>query len=169
MSHTVNVKIEFRDRAALAAAVAALGGKVLGEGSYKLFSSTEGGLGIQLPGWKYPLIVKASGELAFDDYKGSWGNRADIEKLRAEYALEAARQAAEAQGWYCERQDDRLLIYHPEGLITVSADGVVDASGFQGKSCTKATEPIELALGARRQQIIKKEYLHENANVQVCK
>jgi hypothetical protein len=168
MSHTVRVQIEFRNREALLAAVQRLNWRVLGEGSYKLFSSTENGLGIQIPGWKYPIIIKDNGTVAFDDYNGQWGNRADIEKLRAEYALEAARLAAEAQGWYYERLGEKLVIYHPDGgTITVDATGSVDASGFIGASCTRATEPIEAALGARREQIIKKEYLHENAKVQV--
>jgi hypothetical protein len=162
------VQIEFRNKDALIAAVQRLGWRVLGEGSYKLFSSTEIGLGIQIPGWEYPVIVKGNGTIAFDDYNGCWGNRADIEKLRAKYALEAARLAAEAQGWYYERQDDKIIIYHPEGgTITVDATGTVDASGFMGVSCVKATEPIETALGARREQVLKKEYLHESANVRV--
>jgi hypothetical protein len=168
MSHTVRVQIEFRNHEALLTAIQRLNWHVLGEGSYELFSSTEAGLGIQIPGWRYPVVIKGDGTIAFDDYNGRWGNRADIEKLRAEYALEAARLAAEAQGWYCERQDNKLVIYHPDGgTITVDAAGGVDASGFMGVSCAKATEPIEAALGARSEQIIKKEYLHDNANVQV--
>jgi hypothetical protein len=166
MSHTVKVNIELNNREALLAAVQRLNWRVLGEGSYELFSSSESGLGIQIPGWRYPIVIKDNGTVAFDDYNGCWGNRADIEKLRAEYAIETARLAAEAQGWYCERVDGKLVIYHPDGgTITVDATGAVDASGFMGVSCAKATEPIEAALGARREQIIKKEYLHESANV----
>jgi hypothetical protein len=143
-----------------------LGWRVLGEGSYELFSSIEHGMGIQIPGWRYPIVIKDNGTVAFDDYNGCWGNRADIEKLRAEYALEAARLAAEAQGWYCERLGEKLVIYHPDGgTISVDATGAVDASGFMGASCAKATEPIEAALGQRREQVLKKEYLHESANV----
>jgi hypothetical protein len=168
MSHTVKVQIEFRNREALIQAVQRLGWHVLGEGSYELFSSSESGLGVQIPGWRYPIVIKGDGTIAFDDYNGQWGNRADIEKLRAEYALEAACLAAEAQGWYCERLDEKLIIYHPEGgTITVDATGAVDASGFIGASCAKATEPIEAVLGVRREQVLKKEYLHENANVRV--
>jgi hypothetical protein len=168
MSHTVTVQIEFRNKDALVAAVQRLGWRVLGEGTHGLFSTSESGLGIQIPGWRYPIVIKGDGTIALDDYNGQWGNRADIEKLRAEYALEAARLAAEAQGWYCERVDGKLVIYHPDGgTITVDATGAVDASGFMGASCAKATEPIETALGVRREQVLKKEYLHENANVQV--
>jgi hypothetical protein len=168
MSHTVTIQIEFRNREALTQAVQRLGWRVLGEGSYELFSSTEAGLGIQIPGWRYPIVIKGDGTIALDDYNGQWGNRADIEKLRAEYALEAARLAAEAQGWYCERLEKKLIIYHPDGgTIAVDASGSVDASGFMGTSCAKATEPIEAALGQRREQALKKEYLQENANVRV--
>jgi hypothetical protein len=145
-----------------------LGWQLLGEGNYKLYSSEETGLGIQIPGWRYPIIIKGDGTVAFDDFRGHWGNRADIEKLRAEYALEAARMAAEAQGWYCERIRDKLVIYHPSGgTITVDADGAVDASGFIGASCATATEQIEAALGRRNEQLLKKEYFQENAHVRV--
>lgn len=170
MSHTVRVKIQLRNEAALRAAVEALGGRWLGQGVHSLFQGPEEGLGFRLPGWRYPLVVKSSGELAFDDYNGHWGDRRDIEKLKRRYALEAARLKCEELGWYCELQGDgeKLVVYHPDGgTLEVLADGTVDATGFLGASCEKASQPLEEALGLRADQIKKPEYLAQEAEVRV--
>src|SRR2546427_2670081 len=52
----------FRSPRALKAAVEAMGGRFLGEGTYKLYSSTEAGIGFKLPHWSFPLISRRSEE-----------------------------------------------------------------------------------------------------------
>jgi hypothetical protein len=168
MSHTVKIQVEFRDEKSLGAAVVALGGEVLGDGVHRLYGGAVTGLGFRLPGWSYPLVLGAMGELSFDDYGGCWGNRADLDRLRGEYALAVAEGVAQAQGWYCERVQGELVIYHPDGgTLRVSSEGVVDTSGFTGSSCAVASEPIEVALGRVELESRKVEYYHEVAGIKI--
>ncbi len=149
MSHTVSVTVQIKDKGPLGAAVLAMGGTVLGDGAHKLYArAKENGFGFTLPGWSYPLVLRQDGTLAFDDYHGSWGNPEDIKKLTARYAIEAARQAADAQGWNAEDQHDgSLKIEHPTGAyMTVQPDGTVEAFGFIGSACD-VTSVIEEAMG----------------------
>lgn len=159
MSHTVTVEIEVRDRDAFEAAVLALGGEVLGEGVWDLFETrTHEGFAVQLPGWRYPLILTPEG-LKLDNYGGRWGSEESLLRFQERYAIEAARRAAEAQGWYCEESaEGALVIYHPDGgTLTVEPSGAIDATCFEGRACAAATEPIEAALGRRRNATEKAE------------
>ena len=162
-SHTTSVYIEFRSKDALQAAVEKLGGSVLGEGTYSLFSSRHTGFAFKLPGWTYPIIAGKDGALHYDSYNGQWGNESDVRLLTGQYAIEAARQAALAQGWVAQDNSDGLLIYHPTGgTIQVKADGTVESSGFVGQGCDAATV-IEQALGGESVRTNKAEYFAERA------
>ncbi len=98
MSHTMNIKVELHDRDALLAACERLN-LVVEEGRFKLYSSTEEGVGVFLPNWKYPVVVKNTGDIAFDNYEGRWGNIAELNKLRAYYGLEKAKIEARKKGY----------------------------------------------------------------------
>jgi hypothetical protein len=168
MSHTVKIKVEFRDEKSLGAAVVALGGSILGMGEHRLYGGAVTGLGFSLPGWHYPLVLGAMGDLSFDDYGGRWGKVSDLDRLRGEYAFCVAEGVAQAQGWYCERVQNELVIYHPDGgVLKVSAEGVVDTSGFTGASCAVASEPIETALGRVELESRKVEFYHEVAGIKI--
>lgn len=160
MSETLKVKVEFRNATSLAGAVTAMGGQVLGQGTHRLYQTSEQGFGFKLPGWRYPLVSRPDGTLAYDDYHGAWGDVTDLEKLKTRYVIETARQAAEEKGWYTEAQDNgSLLIVTPEGgTLTVTPEGVIDAAGFTGSSCAAATEPIARALGATTGEERKAEF-----------
>lgn len=98
MSHTMNIEIELHDRAALEAACQRLG-LTIQEGRHKLYSSTEEGLGIYLPEWKYPIVIKNDGSIAYDNYNGNWGAIEELNKLRAYYGLEKAKIEARRRGY----------------------------------------------------------------------
>jgi hypothetical protein len=167
VSHTVRVSIELSNHAALAAAVLAMGGAVLGIGQHKLFNSQpESGFGFTLPSWRHPLVLKADGKLAFDDYGGKWGNTADIEKLKGKYAVQAAMQAAAMQGWQYEYAGDgSLLVHHPDGgVLTVTEQGVFDVNGMIGTACD-AFNVISNAVGSTVQRDDKCEYFLQEAHV----
>ena len=165
MSHTTKIKVEFRDPDSLGAAVLALGGKVLGQGSHHLFGGNVQGFGFQMPSWHYPCILGADGSLSFDTYNGAWGNEADLALLKGEYSLQVAEKAANAQGWMSERRADEVIIYHPDGgIITVSARGV-DASQFLGADCVSACAPIEQAIGSQPERSLKQEYFARNQEI----
>lgn len=168
-SHTTKVAIEIRSREALAAAVLAMGGSVLGYGTHKLYSSTETGFAVQLPGWRYPVIAKDVGGLAYDNYNGSWGNAADLTKLTGRYAIEAARAAANGQGWMSQdAADGGLVVFHPSGgMMSVSPAGVVDATGFTGTACAEAGAIIEGALGKNLETNLKPAFFEERARITI--
>lgn len=159
MSHTVQVTVQIKDKGPLSAAILAMGGTVLGEGTHQLYSSSEAGFGFKLPGWKFPLILRADNTMTFDDYHGQWGNPEDLKKLTGRYAIEAARTAADGQGWSSEDDDEGgLLIRHPSGgSLTVKRDGTVDAIGFIGSACDIAAV-IEEAMGTPGEKAYKPEY-----------
>ncbi len=146
-SHTVKVKCDFRDHDILAGAVRGMGGEVLGKGTHNLYSSNKAtGFGFTLPNWKFPLVAEEGGQLAFDNYGGSWGNPADLERLKTEYVIATAEQAAMAQGWMTERNGETLTIHHPSGgSLTVTANGA-EANGFMGSGCHDALMSLNLPM-----------------------
>jgi hypothetical protein len=144
-SHTARIEVDFTDPASFQAAVESLGGTWLGAGTHRLFEGEVAGLGFRLPDWQYPLVLQGDGQLAYDDYRGCWGNVRDLERLKGAYALCAAEQAARAQGWLTERTGEGLLIHHPTGgTLTVTAGGAVDANGFCGQGCHEAVLQLGL-------------------------
>jgi len=98
MSHTMNVQLELHDRDALLAACQRLGLTMI-EGRHKLYQTTEEGIAISLPGWKYPVVVKQDGSISYDNYNGSWGKIEELNKLKAYYGLEKAKIEARKQGY----------------------------------------------------------------------
>lgn len=144
MSHTAQIAADYADLAALTAAVEKLGGKVLGEGTHKLYSSTARGIGIMLPGWTYPIVIVNSERLEYDDYNGAWGNVADLDRLHEEYSWALTEIAAQRCGWQTERTADGVCVYHPSGAtITVTGD-TVDLVGFTGGACQEAMRQLAL-------------------------
>jgi len=176
-SHTVRVKVQFSNPAALAAAVERLGGRFIGQGEFELFERENrggnrqrfSGLGFTLPGWNYPLLAQPGGELALDNFNGFWGNVADVERLRAEYAAAAAEQAAAALGWNCERlAGGGLRVFHPAGgFLDVDQGGGVDASGFNGIGCHAAAGELAAAIGRPVEFIAKPEFYQNSQRISV--
>lgn len=164
-SHTTTIKVEYREPEALGRAAVAMGGQVLGQGQHGLHSSVESGYAIHLPGWRYPVILRADGRLAMDHYGGRWGNQEDLKRLDVLYAIEVAAAAATSQGWYHERMADTLVIYHPDGGTLTVTGGTVDAAGFTGQGCHDAALAIEQALGREVARELKTEYFCERAHV----
>lgn len=166
-SHTVSVKVEFKNLQSLADAVASVGGIVLGVGRHRLFSSHEEGFGFRLPGWSYCLVAKQDGTLAYDDYGGAWGNVADLETLKAEYTLGAAKNACDQLGWAYERNSEGLTVYHPSGgTLAVGFDGEVDANGFNGRGCHAAASELAVAIGKPIDYVAKPEFYQSEQRLQ---
>lgn len=179
MSHTAKIKVEFLNQEAFRAAAAACGYTWIGEGRHQFYrhNRTDGwadGLGFSIPGWSYPAVLTAEGTLAFDDSsRQHYGRTAidgkipEFDRLTARYAIEAARLAAQAQGWTCmDQQDGSLLILHPDGgSLTVTSAGEVDANGFVGGGCAAATAAIGEALGKTLETVAKPEYYVEFAHI----
>jgi len=99
MSHIVQIQTEVRDAVAVAAACQRLSLPQPVAGSHRLFSGVETGLGVQLPGWRYPVVCDLpSGRLKFDDYGGRWGERQRLDEFLQRYAVEVACLEARKRG-----------------------------------------------------------------------
>ena len=99
MSHIVEIKTEVRDETAVAAACSRLHFPRPTRGTFQLYSSTETGLGIELPHWKYPVVANTdTGELRYDNYEGRWGSQEFLDQLLQMYAVEKAKIEARKNG-----------------------------------------------------------------------
>lgn len=86
MSHIIQVETVVKDREMFAKAARALGYTVVGEGVYQMYSGTVRGLAIQIPNWRYALVVDAEGSISYDNYGGRWGETKDLHELTQTYA-----------------------------------------------------------------------------------
>ncbi len=167
MSETMTVAVKLRPGEALTRALARCKATELGQGEHKLYASTEPGYGFQLKDWRYPCVIREKGTLAYDDYKGRWGDKEQLHELQQEYALQAAEVQAEALGLYCERHgDSHVTVHFGEGrTVTVDWKGDIEAEGFGGIGCDVACEQFAEALGQTLTIAHKVEYYQERARV----
>ena len=99
MSHIVTIKTEIRDAAAVRAACRRRRLAEPRQGTAKLFSGEATGLLVELPDWHYPVVCDTtSGQVAFDNYEGRWGDRAHLDALLQAYAIEKVRLEARKKG-----------------------------------------------------------------------
>jgi hypothetical protein len=99
MSHIVVIKTQVRDPAALAAACTRLGLAAPTQGTAELFSGNASGLLVNLPGWRFPVVVDIqAGQVHYDNFNGAWGNQTELDRLLQAYAIEKARIEARKAG-----------------------------------------------------------------------
>lgn len=99
MSHIVEIKTQVRDPVAVHAACQRLGLAAPVDGEHRLFTTTVTGLGIALPGWRFPVVCElASGSLKFDNFQGRWGDQKEFDRLLHTYAVEKTKIEARRQG-----------------------------------------------------------------------
>lgn len=122
MSHIVSIKTEVCDEAAVQAACSRLHLPRATRGTFELYSSTETGLGVELPHWKYPVVANTeTGQLRFDNYGGRWGSQEFLDQFLQGYAIEKAKIEARKKGHSCvEQQLDNGSI-----KLTVQVGGAV--------------------------------------------
>ena len=99
MSHIVVVHTEVRDPVALAAACVRQRLPIPVSGNHRVFTTTVSGWGVQLPGWKYPVVCQTElGQLHYDTFEGRWGDRLRLDRFLQAYAVERATLEARRQG-----------------------------------------------------------------------
>ena len=99
MSHIVEIKTEIRDEAAVKAACSRLHLPQPTRGTFQLYSTTETGLGIELPHWKYPVVANTdTGELRYDNYEGRWGSQESLDQLLQMYSVAKTKLEARKKG-----------------------------------------------------------------------
>jgi hypothetical protein len=105
MSHIVRIQTQVRDPVAVAAACARLELAPPETGEFSRDCSQASGLAVRLVGWRYPLVCRIdSGELAYDNFGGAWGEPARLEQFLQAYAVEKARLEARKQGYTVTEQ-----------------------------------------------------------------
>lgn len=98
MSHTTEVQTEIKDVAALEQACSIIGAGFLGHGTFSLYGSNETGIGVQLPGWSYPIVIDIEkGTIKQDNYNGRWGSYSELNKLTQRYAAEKIKSSLKRQ------------------------------------------------------------------------
>lgn len=99
MSHIVSIQTEVRDPAAIAAACRRLRLPEPVFGQVELFSGSKTGWQVQLPGWRYPVVIDVNtGHIDFDNYSGRWGEQTRLDAFLQSYAVEKARIEARKRG-----------------------------------------------------------------------
>jgi hypothetical protein len=94
MSHVVTIQTQIRDPVAVTAACQRLGLPPPVVGTFKLFTTTETGLAVQLSGWKYPVVCDLEhGSLKFDNYGGRWGDSQQLDQFLQGYAAENSKRS----------------------------------------------------------------------------
>lgn len=102
MSHRMQIEVELHDKQALEAACKRVDAKLLDNKTYKFHSFSESGLGIQLNGWRYPVVVNEVGKASYDNYNGAWGNIDKLHELEAYYGIEKTKIEATNNGYAYE-------------------------------------------------------------------
>ena len=105
MSHIVQIQTEVRDPIAVEAACQRLSLSAPVQGTAKLFTSQATGLLVQLPGWRYPVVIDpAAGTVQFDNYNERWGKQSELNRLLQAYACEKAKLEARKKGYAVSEQ-----------------------------------------------------------------
>jgi hypothetical protein len=111
MSHIIQVKhVQMTDPEAVKAGVERIEGAKLIDGmnvrTYTLYSQKYTGVGIQLEGWHYPVILDLEkGTIYYDNYGGSWGDQARLDELAQAYTVEKMRLEAVQRGYAVQEQE----------------------------------------------------------------
>ena len=99
MSHIVTIKTEIRDPTALAAACRRLGLSEPIHGKARLFTSEAEGLIVNLPDWRYPVVIDTDArQIRYDNYGEQWGKQAELDRLLQAYTIEKAKLEARRAG-----------------------------------------------------------------------
>lgn len=68
-------------------------------GAAKLFSGSKTGWQVQLPEWRYPVVIDVNtGHMDFDDFEGRWGDRQHLNRFLQAYAVEMTKIEARKKG-----------------------------------------------------------------------
>jgi hypothetical protein len=99
MSHIVTIQTQVRDPEAIRLACERLQLPPPRHASFELFSASAIGWGVELPGWRYPVVCQTeTGNLQYDNFNGHWGDPIHLQAFVQRYAAEVAKLAARRKG-----------------------------------------------------------------------
>ena len=68
-------------------------------GKARLFTSEAEGLIVDLPDWRYPVVIDtAARQIRYDNYNGVWGEQKQLDRLLQAYAVEKSKLEARRAG-----------------------------------------------------------------------
>jgi hypothetical protein len=121
MSHIVTIKTEIKDPAALAAACRRLGLAEPVRGRATLFVTEATGWIVNLPGWRYPIVIDTDARrVHLDNYEGRWGEQSQLDRLLQGYAVEKAKLEARRAGMSVTEQP----LSDGSIKLTIQAEGI---------------------------------------------
>ena len=119
MSHLVTIKTRVTDPKAVEIACHRLELPAPTHGTAQLYSGEASGLMVQLPGWRYPIVLDTtSGTIKLDNFDGHWGTQEHLDKFLQMYSVEKARLEARKKGYGVVEQslaDGSILLRIVEG------------------------------------------------------
>ena len=105
MSHVVTIKVDIRDSTALSAACRRLGLSEPVRGTARLFTSEAEGLIVNLPDWRYPVVIDTDAhQVQYDNYGGQWGNQSELDRLLQAYTVEKTKIESRRAGYTVTEQ-----------------------------------------------------------------
>jgi hypothetical protein len=98
VSCTAEVHVHFRDPEALATACKTLNVS-LTHGSVTFHDgAVHTGAVIQLPAWRYPIVVEGADRVFMDTYEGRWGDMAHFDRFKQAYTEQASIRSLARKG-----------------------------------------------------------------------
>jgi hypothetical protein len=95
----VQIQTEVRDPVAITAACQRLKLAAPVFGTAQLFSEAKTGWQVQLPDWRYPVVVDVNtGQVGYDNYEGRWGDQRRLDEFIQMYSVEKAKCEARKRG-----------------------------------------------------------------------
>ena len=133
MSHIVKVKTSITDVQAIKDACKSLELPAPVHGTHKVYSTEATGWGVSLTGWRFPVVCNTeTGEVKYDNCKGSWGHKDRLTEFQQQYSIERMRRIATENNhtFNEERMKDgrvRLTIVDETPQERVTIDGTQGA------------------------------------------
>ena len=105
MSHIVKIETKIRDVHAIRKACSHLDLPTPIHDSHQLYNTTVTGWGVRLRDWHYPVVCMTnSGEVAYDNFGGRWGDAGRLDEFLQRYAVEKTKIEARRQGYSSTEQ-----------------------------------------------------------------
>lgn len=120
MSHIVQITTQVKDAAAVEAACRRLELPPPTQGTFMFFSGEVSGLGVNLPGWRYPAVCDlVTGEVRYDNFNERWGKQQELGRFLQSYAVEKTKIESRRQGHSVTEQ----LLEDGSIKLTVNVEG----------------------------------------------
>jgi hypothetical protein len=113
MSHTSTVDTKLTDVECIRKAAMNVGGRVLEGNSHQLYQGSYKGIGVQLKGWRYPIVINEEGAISMDNYNGNWGKNEELDSFKQQYSIEAVNKALR------QRRMNGTQVVNSDGTVTI--------------------------------------------------